>query len=180
MDPILIFYADGWVVIAQENYDPKSTDAEYLTTNPSKDTWSFDNLQKNLSSKRNVPEGWFNDTFGPQLLKNAAHLSKIVAGSLDRHSGVYGIYFVDYMLSIDLELNLLGISQVAELKTADAGARKVLENVVGSVLEMQFALLADDMYQIDTIAQYGGLQWVYDERLSGTQRFHGALQEECV
>jgi len=44
MDPILIFYADGWVVIAQENYDPKSTDAEYLTTNPSKDTWSFDNL----------------------------------------------------------------------------------------------------------------------------------------
>ena len=59
-----------------------------------------------------------------------------MAGSLDRHSGVYGIYFVDYMLSIDLELNLLGISQVAELKTADAGARKVLENVVGSVLEM--------------------------------------------
>ena len=180
MDPILSFYADGWVVISQEKYDSKSTKTEILTTNPSKDSWSFDDLSKNLSGKKYVPKDWYRDKLHPQLLSTASHLTKMAAGSLDRHSDVYGIYFVDYMITIDLDIQLLGVSQITQLKKADTIANNVLENVVSTVLEMEFALLAGNMEEIDELAAQNGLSWVYDERLSGSQRFHGALDDHCV
>ena len=47
-------------------------------------------------------------------------------------------------------------------------------------MEMELALARGEWDRFDEIANSSPMEWIYDERKEGMERYHGLLNKDCI
>lgn len=129
-NPLIAYYHDGFLRVTLANYDSKSDDKKVLLTNLAlnqqiyddvkggalyegmdeeqlklSQQWSYERLQSYLLEKGIINDpNWLDNYLRPEFKKAMIHLLRMTSKYFSKHSSLYELHGVDFML--DTELNL--------------------------------------------------------------------------
>jgi len=204
-NPLIAFYHDGFLRVSLAKYDVYSDDKKVLLTNlalnkkiydevkngtlfQGKDEedlkvaqqWSLERLQNYLLAAGVINDpNWLDNYLRPEFKKAFIHLIRSASSNYMKHSSVYELYGVDYML--DEDMNLWFIE--ANAGPAFDGYSKPMEKFIVKMLQDHFDvahLLMKSRFKriiqyVNTLIQNGGVQ----ENADGTIVIQGLEQKRA-
>ena len=198
MDPLIVFYQDGIVRIAAEEYDESSHDvAAHLTNlavskenlaNQTEETeqtmedqaWTMQQFEDYLVATGRVNNNYFKEVMVPRMKEIIMHTVRSVSEKLLRHPGVYELFGIDLMLDDDLNLWLLEVTPLYHYDAATQMTGDLKMGILRNLTEMQFAMMLGKWDVFDNIQRQSGFEYVYDGRKTGMERYHGIIRKECL
>jgi len=130
-NPLIMYYHDGFLRVALNPFDTKSSDKAthltntYLANQKIEDAkkadklingmtekelleyhlWSFDKLEKYLLESGKVTDpNWLNNYLRPAIHKAIVHVLKMTSHSFLKHSNLYELHGLDFILDNDMKL----------------------------------------------------------------------------
>ena len=196
-EPLIVFYQDGLIRLAHDEFDEHSTDKGAHLTNLSvakkehgddqteeeamaEAAWTMQQFQDYLVANGIVDEEWFEEVMVPKMKSIIMHTVRSVSERLLRHPGVFEMLGVDFLLDADLNLWLMEVTPNPQSQAATPEIGEMKNKMWKDLLSMQYALIDDNWDVFDKIQGQSSFQYVYDGRKKGMDRYHGILSEDCV
>ena len=195
-DPLIVFYQDGLIRLAHDEFDEHSTDVSAHLTNLSVSkkehgdktaeeamadaAWTMKQFEDYLVENKIVDESWFEAVMVPNMKRIIMHTVRSVSEKILRHPDTYELLGIDFLLDADLNLWLMEVTPnpQSQAVTPEIGEMKI--KIHRDLIDMQYALMEDNWDLFDKIQSRSNFQYVYDGRKKGMDRYHGNLSEDCV
>jgi tubulin polyglutamylase TTLL1 len=174
-NPLIVYYHDGFLRLSLCKYVPDSTDkCVHLTnTHLSKEIfkeaqkkggyegmteddlreyqmWSMEKLSDYLYNISRVkdPEDWLENYLRPQFQKAFIHVVRMSQYSFMKHSGVFEMFGLDFLLDNDLNLWFIECNASPQLIGTSDKKKKFLSDMLTDMFDIQFAYLRSRMKRV--------------------------------
>jgi len=166
VNPVIVYYHDGFLRLSLHLYDKNSTERGVHLTNThlSKEIfeqskngtylgkteaewrdyqmWNNDDLQQELLETGIINDkNWLNNYLRPQFQKAFIHLTRMVRKSFFKHSGLYEMFGLDFMLDDKLNLWFIECNASPQLIGTSTEKTAFLTKMLHDIFEIEFAYL---------------------------------------
>lgn len=199
LDPLIIFYHDGFLRVSLIDYDAADTEAMTHITNTqlAKDMldeknasqqereetlrqqmWTFDQFEDHMVSRGLVDKNWIEDYVRPVMKVTMLHLVRMHYEKFLKHPGVFEMYGVDFMFDSKLHLWFLEVNRSPAMQATTEEKGRIQSKLIEDILDIEYGLLykAD----LDKVVERSNFEWVFDGRRNGMERYFGLLTEDCL
>jgi len=173
-NPLMAFYHDGFLRVTLAKYDVNSNEKKVLLTNLALNKqiydevkggnlykgmdeeelkvaqqWSFDRLQDYLLEKGIITDpNWLDNYLRPEFKKAMIHLLRLSSYNFMKHSSLYELYGVDFMLDENLNLWFIEANSSPALHGYSIPMEKFIVKMLHDHFEVVMSLLRSRMKRV--------------------------------
>jgi len=189
VDPLIVYYHDGFLRATLAPYDKFSSDRERHLTNThiafdaikiahfnktyngktetelrDSHIWSFEDLQNYLLRTSKITnENWLEDYLRPQLKKAMIHLVKMNSQFFLKQSNVYGLFGLDFVIDDKFHLWFIEANPNPQLIATSKSLGTLMEQMIRSLFEIEYALYRSRMKRaIEVIKEFMERRTIYE------------------
>jgi len=192
-NPLMAFYHDGFLRVTLAEYDVSSGEKKALLTNLALNKqiyddvkggnlykgmdeeslklaqqWNFDRLQEYLLEKGIISDpNWLDNYLRPEFKKAMVHLLRLSSFSFLKHSSLYELYGVDFMLDEDLNLWFIEANSSPAIEGYSIPMEKFIVKMVRDHFELMTGLLRSRMKRIVDYINYLDLNGIVKNKKQG-------------
>jgi len=200
MDPLLLFYHDGFLRISIEKYDVNSSESwrhitntgqakkyfEYkkITGSQKKEAlkdqgWLFDKFMDYFVAQGYGSYKWMEEYFKPTVKKMMFHLVRVNLDRLLKHPRVFEVFGLDFMLDSNLNLKFIELNYDPGITSNQADKEKLNRKLLTDIVEIEYALEYNPSL-LDELVEQSNFEWIYDGRKTGIHRYNNLIEEDCL
>jgi len=192
-NPLMAYYHDGFLRVTLAEYDVSSGEKKALLTNLALNKqiyddvkggnlykgmdeeslklaqqWNFDRLQEYLLEKGIVTDpNWLDNYLRPEFKKAMVHLLRLSSFSFLKHSSLYELYGVDFMLDENLNLWFIEANSSPAIEGYSIPMEKFIVKMVRDHFELMTGLLRSRMKRIVDYINYLDLKGIVKNKTQG-------------
>eukprot|EP00331_Platyophrya_macrostoma_P002944 CAMPEP_0176429350 /NCGR_PEP_ID=MMETSP0127-20121128/13665_1 /TAXON_ID=938130 /ORGANISM="Platyophrya macrostoma, Strain WH" /LENGTH=432 /DNA_ID=CAMNT_0017811151 /DNA_START=262 /DNA_END=1560 /DNA_ORIENTATION=- len=172
VDPLIVYYHDGFLRVSLETYDKYSNDRNVHLTNThltkqkikelNNETlaaeltdyqmWTLNQLQDYLLQAGKITDpNWLDNYLRPTFKKAYIHLVRMSRHNYFNHSSVYEMFGLDFMLDDKLGLWLIEVNGSPQLVGTSPMKERLMIETLSDMFEIQYAYLRSKMKRLFAI-----------------------------
>ena len=192
-NPLMAYYHDGFLRVTLAEYNVSSGEKKVLLTNLALNKqiyddvkggalykgmdeeslkiaqqWSFDRLQEYLLEKGIISDpNWLDNYLRPEFKKAMVHLLRLSAFSFLKHSSLYELYGVDFMLDENLNLWFIEANSSPAIEGYSVPMEKFIVKMVKDHFEVMVGLMRSRMKRIVEYVNYLDMNRIVKNKADG-------------
>ena len=199
MDPLMILFHDGFVRVTLDQYNSTSSDLSKHLTNLEvaegyldsinateeqvrqaldEQGWGYDQLERYMVEGNLAEEGWMQESLRGSMKRDMLHIVRMNLELLLKHPGVFELFGLDFVMDRKLHLWFIETNLTPCVTEKNEMKRDLNSKVIEDIVDMEYALLHGADF--DAIVKQSGFQWVFDDRKTGIDKYHGLLEPSCI
>jgi tubulin polyglutamylase TTLL1 len=178
-NPLILYYHDGFLRLSLHVYDPDSKEKGVHLTNTHlskaifKDAlkglefanmnetelrnyqmWTMEELAEEVyAMNKTTDKDWLNNYLRPQFQKAFIHVVRMSKYSFMKHSGIFEMFGLDFLLDDDLNLWFIECNASPQLIGTSELKTKFLTDMLTDMFDIQFAYLRSRMKRVHQFMQ---------------------------